>query len=429
MRLAALIACLALPVQAADFATLEGHGGPVMAVAVDGDRVLTASFDYSVALWQGGKPHFLEGHRAAVNSVAFLGADRAISGGDDFALMIWDLAGLQPLRRVEAHKGKIMAVRVSPDQNAIASASWDGTIGLWAAEGDPLGVIRPQAGAVNDVAFSVDGKRLWSAAANGTLTEWSLASREPVRVMAENGFGINRLAVDEAAGWIAYGGQDGTTRVLDLNTGEMRADLSGERKPILALALSPDRSLLAIGDGQGWIMVVATADWSVVRDFHAALHGPIWALAFTADGTGLIAGGIEDRAFVWPLASAGDDPQMAQTERAYHTAPSEVGNGERQFLRKCSVCHSLADDEVHRAGPSLHGLFGRKAGSLPDYPYSPAMRASGITWTAETVDKLFDLGPETFTPGSKMPMQRIARPQDRADLIAFLQRRTAPANE
>jgi cytochrome c len=49
---------------------------------------------------------------------------------------------------------------------------------------------------------------------------------------------------------------------------------------------------------------------------------------------------------------------------------------------------------------------------------------SDVIWTEETIDKLFDLGPDHYLPGTKMPMQRIARPGDRADLIEFLQTRT-----
>jgi cytochrome c len=234
------------------------------------------------------------------------------------------------------------------------------------------------------------------------------------------------LAVNEAAGWIAYGALDGGTRAIGLALGETLADLTLERRPVLAMALAPDGARLAVGDGEGYIMVVNTATWGIENDFRAAAHGPVWALAFTADGSGVLAGGIDDRAFLWPLDAGDDGPRMAELKRDFHTDPETVGNGERQFLRKCSVCHSLTPDTGRRAGPSLHGLFGRKAGTYPGYAYSPAMQAADLVWSDETIDRLFDLGPDHYTPGSKMPMQRIADPRDRADLIAFLKRETMP---
>ncbi len=190
------------------------------------------------------------------------------------------------------------------------------------------------------------------------------------------------------------------------------------------MALSPDGSELSVGDGQGFVMTVDTTSWDITGDYRAAANGPVWALSYTADGKSLIAGGIDDTAYVFPAHNALDAPIMSTETRAFLNDPDEMSNGERQFQRKCSICHSLADDDTRRAGPTLAGLFGRKAGSLTDYSYSETVRGLGFAWTEDTVDKLFDLGPDHFIPGSKMPMQRITRPEDRRDLIEFLKDNT-----
>ena len=78
----------------------------------------------------------------------------------------------------------------------------------------------------------------------------------------------------------------------------------------------------------------------------------------------------------------------------------------------------------HKAGPTLHGVFGRAAGTVPAYRYSQTLHGSDIVWTEDSIDALFDVGPDHYIPGSKMPMQVIAKPQDRADLIAFLKQNT-----
>ena len=100
--------------------TLDEHGGPVKGVAVsaDGRRALTASFDYSVILWdlQAGAPlAHLYGHDAAVNDIAFLPGNRAISASDDGTLAIWDLAGERRTARLTGHSGKVAAIATTPD--------------------------------------------------------------------------------------------------------------------------------------------------------------------------------------------------------------------------------------------------------------------------------------------------------------------------
>ena len=86
-----------------------------------------------------------------------------------------------------------------------------------------------------------------------------------------------------------------------------------------------------------------------------------------------------------------------------------MDNGEKQFARKCSVCHSLTASSKRRAGPTLYGVFGRKVGSVEDYPYSKELIDMDLVWDERTIDLLFKDGPDIVTPGSKMPVQRIQR--------------------
>lgn len=424
MRLLAfLLIWMAGIAQAEDgFVTLKGHGGPIKGIAVsrDGAQVLTASFDYSVGLWTLGKgdPRWLEGHRAAVNAVHFLDDGRIVSGGDDFSLRIW---GDTP-RELTGHQGKIMAL--ASHGALLASASWDGLIGLWDVEtGQNVGFLKGHAAGVNDVAFASDGSQLFSASSDGTIRRWDVKTLEQKQIEVKHGFGVNQLVVRSEAGWLAYGAVDGGTRAIDLATGEVKADLTLERRPVLAMAITPDGREIAVGDGQGYIMVVNSETWRITRDFRAAKRGPVWALAYSPDGKRIFAGGIADEAYAWPMESGGSRV-MAQAERAFLQDPDTLPNGARQFYRKCSICHTLTGDGARKAGPSLEGVFGRVAGTLPGYAYSEAMKDIGIVWSDETIDKLFDLGPDHYTPGSKMPMQRIAKAQDRIDLIEFLRENT-----
>ena len=176
-------------------------------------------------------------------------------------------------------------------------------------------------------------------------------------------------------------------------------------------------------------MVIDTGQMRISRDFRATRNGPIWALAFSVDGQNLHAGGIEDIVYSWPIATMDEHGTMAGTPRSFLEKPDTLGNGERQFKRKCSICHTLTQGSARKAGPSLHQLFGRRAGTVADYTYSETLNGSDIIWSAETINALFDLGPDHYIPGTKMPMQRIVKQSDRDDLITYLRENTAQGED
>jgi cytochrome c len=102
-------------------------------------------------------------------------------------------------------------------------------------------------------------------------------------------------------------------------------------------------------------------------------------------------------------------------------ADGDAARGEKKF-GDCAACHKL-EAGANNVGPSLHGIFTRKAGELADFRYSPAMKRSGITWSPETLDK-FIADPQAMVPANRMPYAGIADAGDRADLIAYLQKAT-----
>lgn len=95
-------------------------------------------------------------------------------------------------------------------------------------------------------------------------------------------------------------------------------------------------------------------------------------------------------------------------------APDAV-RGEQLYVR-CLACHALA---VDRVGPHHCGLFGRLAGSVPDFAYSPALKNSKIVWNDRTLDR-FLAQPLKMVPGSTMTYDGVPDPKERADLIAYL---------
>lgn len=97
-------------------------------------------------------------------------------------------------------------------------------------------------------------------------------------------------------------------------------------------------------------------------------------------------------------------------------AAGDAQRGE-QIYSRCLACHSL---ERNRTGPRHCGLIGRRAGSLPGFDYTQAMRDSGIVWSERTLDR-FLADPMGNVPGTAMTYAGIDDAQERADLIAYLE--------
>ncbi|WP_425039672.1 c-type cytochrome [Primorskyibacter sp. S187A] len=404
---------------AQDFTTLKGHGGPIMGLAVTpDDKVATASFDNSLGVWDGRAPTWLEGHDAAVTALLALPDGQLASGGDDFAVMLWDGPQGRVLGR---HKGKVTSLALSPDGRWLASGSWDGTVGLWPLQTGTARTLHIN-GNVNDIAFVEEGAGLLVATSQGRLSKFDVSGEDTPHPLVNHGFGINELVIGQ--GWIAYGAVDGGTRIVSQKDGAPLHDFTLDRRPVLAMVHHPETDQLAVGDGEGFIMIIDTKDWRIARDFKATRKGPVWALAFSQDGQTIHAGGLDDVAYSWPVALLGEFEPGISGARSFLRAADEMPNGERQFMRKCSICHALDAGPSRKAGPTLYNVFGRRAGALEGYRYSQILDGSDIVWTETTIDALFDEGPDHYIPGSKMPMQVIAKPQDRADLIAFLKEAT-----
>ncbi|MGB0629172.1 MAG: c-type cytochrome [Alphaproteobacteria bacterium] len=99
---------------------------------------------------------------------------------------------------------------------------------------------------------------------------------------------------------------------------------------------------------------------------------------------------------------------------------ADVKMGKKVF-NKCKACHTLVANK-HRIGPSLHGIFGRTAGTAEKYKFSKAMKksgADGLVWTEETLAKYL-VKPRAFVKGTKMIFAGIKKPTDMENLIAFL---------
>ncbi len=407
-------------------AQLRGHGGPVRSVAVsaDGKSAISGSFDTSAIRWsfeRNAAEQVLRFHESAVNAVAVLEDDRQVTGGEDGKVAIWKSGIPAPERTFEGHTAPVVSLAVSPDGNVIASASWDRSIRLWPLNAGESRVLNGHEQNVNGVAFTPDGKALVSAAYDATVRIWPLeGSGAPKIVTLPAPLNAVAIAPD---GEIAVAGANGRVYFLSPD-GEQRGELEVAEVPIISVAISPDGALVAAAGIRGSVGVIERVDRKLLR----TLVGPglpVWSVAFFPDSRTLLTGGTDRMLRRWD-AHSGEHIGAVAMSAAEDPLAAYKDHPGAQIYRACVACHTLSPDEGNRAGPTLHGIFGRRIASLPGYDFSPALRKMDIIWTPETVSKLFEVGPMKFTPGTKMPEQRIASPEDRAALMDFLEKATTP---
>lgn len=388
-----LAVCMLLAGQAAA-EDMRGHGGPVRAMVSQGDTVISGSFDTRAIRWQGILPaQVVRGHVGAVTAVVAL-AEGFATGGQDGQVMTWG-QGIDPLTTRAAHQAPVAALAVVP--GGVASGGWDGRVVLpdgraWEAhQGQVTGLAAFDGGLVS--AGTDLRLRFWDGA--GRLTASVDLDSPPAALVAE----------PDA---VIVAGADGVLRRITPRGVVTERSLSERPLPVVALARGP--GMLAASSVSGEVWLVDTETFTLQVRIETG-QGAVWAVAFAGDV--LLTGGNDGLIRRWRLDGT------ALGTGAGDSAQDDTSRG-AQVWRACAVCHTLNPDDGGRAGPTLHGVLGRKIGTAPGYAYSEALTRLAITWSPDTIAALFEHGPEAYTPGSRMPEQRLPDPLDRAALIDYL---------
>lgn len=424
LPLAALVAMFTVSGILPLSAQLQGHGGPIksLAISADGAFVISGSFDTSAIRWSLAKnsaQQVLRFHESAVNAVVIIPGGKLATGGEDGQVAIWNDGQPAPSTVLKGHTAPVVALAASRDGKWIASASWDRSIRLTPVDGGETKVLQGHQDNVNAIVFTPDGSALVSAGYDLTVRIWPLAKLD-APVIAQVPSPLNSIAIAND-GEIIAAGADGKVYFLSPE-GELRGSVQAAERPIISLAVSSDGRFVAAAAIAGSVAIIERKDRAVAR----TLVGPglpVWAVTFLPDSKTIVSGGNDRLVRRWNAESGEHLGEVAMRGPDNILSAFEGDRG-AEVYKACVACHTLSPDEGNRAGPTLHGIFGRKIATQPGYPFSDALKKMDIVWTPETVSKLFEVGPMAYTPGTKMPEQKIVSEDDRKALIEFLLKTT-----
>ncbi len=390
--------------------SLLGHGGPVGALAANDDMLVSGGFDTRAILWDLGSAsarNVTRFHDGNVTAVVILPDGGFATAGQDGRIAVWQFDARYPDFASDAGVSAVASLDVSPDGAVIAAGFWDGRILLLNRAHGDIQIHRAHSDRVTGIGFLPEGDFV-SVGGDLRLARWNrdfdLVARVDLPDLP-NGLAIsqNRVAVIFA---------EGALRLFSA-----QGDLLPERfltdRPLVALAATETDIAAAAIDGTVWLLQPKEL---VQREMFSAATGPVWGLALNASH--VFTSGADGAIRRWQLEDGSAlDPEQGTTQTVYAD-----GSRGAEIWQACAVCHSLEPDDHSRAGPGLHGIFGQQIASQPGYEYSEALQDLDIVWTQQTVSELFEFGPEAYTPGSRMPEQRIADPKDRQALVEFLAR-------
>ena len=302
--------------------TLPGHSDDVQRVVFspDGRTLASSSYlDETVRIWDvhtGEHKRTLTGHTGDIEGLAFSpdGKTLVSSGSGDGTIRFWDVSTGDETGTVAGHTDSVFSVAFNPDEKFFASGYADGSIRFWDAEtGRHLKTFKKGYDDASGLVFSLDGKTLAYAAGLDIRLQDARTGEEKM-LLTGHKRGMQSMALSPDGDILASGSEDMTIRLWDMHTGEHKKTLSGHKHRVYSVAFSPDGKTLASGSDDNTIRLwdVDTGETQRILTGHAGEfevdNGPfsvegVKSVAFSPDGKTLASGGGDNVIHLWDIGT------------------------------------------------------------------------------------------------------------------------------
>lgn len=342
--------------------SVYGHTAGIesIAVSIDGEKIVSASSDHTIRVWDmrnGNVLNVLEGHTWTVESIAISrNGEKIVSASGDNTVRIWDAKTGELLSTLEGHSEIVCCVAISPDGTKIASGSFDDTVRIWEMKtGKLIRTLRAHTSTVHSITFSFDGKKLLTSSYDHTIKIWDIKTFKNLLVLEGHNDWVECATISQDGKRIVSCGGDKTVRVWDGETGTELMTLRGHTSNIWSVAISPDGKKIVSGSSDQTIRIwdMGTGKKLLVLKGHT---GFVKSVALSADGRKIVSGSWDRTIRVW-------DIQTGECLMIFDGQGNSVRNVtvslDGRFIVGC------ADDRVIRVwdaanGKLLHILEGHK---------------------------------------------------------------------
>ncbi|WP_242890808.1 NB-ARC domain-containing protein [Actinomadura litoris] len=345
---------------------ISGHASPVIAVAFnfDGTRVLTASRDGAVRVWEiatGRELHTPTGHTSGLRAEA-LNADgtRALTGDFDGTTRIWETATGRELHTLTGDTGGLRAVALNADGTRALTVAFDGTTRTWeTATGREPHTLTGHTSGLRAVALNADGTRALTVAFDGTTRIWETATGRKIHTLTGHTGAVNAVAFNTDGTRALTGHHDGTTRVWDLTQSAQQGSSveSFGSDPVITISADGARALTGRHDGTVLVWEVATG-----RELHTLPRHTrgVSAVAFDADGTRALTGDFDGTTRIWETATGRKLHTLtgntgAVYSAAFNTDGTRALTGHHDGTTR--IWETATGRELHTLTDSLRGVY------------------------------------------------------------------------
>jgi WD40 repeat protein/mono/diheme cytochrome c family protein len=290
-----------------------GHDGAVecVAFAPDGKRAVSGGDDRTLRLWDvatGKELRRFEGHRDAVVAAAFSADGRFIaSGSRDRTVRLWNVESGRETSRLEGHTGSVRCVAIAASGQFLLSGGEDAVVRLWDVErAREIRSFTGHTGAITAVVFSPGDSQALSASLDRSVRLWSVKSGRELRRYEGHTREVHAVAFSPDGSRILSGGNDHVVRLWDKDTARELKRFEGHANAVIRVAFSPDGKQVLSGSSQYQSADKVIRSWDADTGKEQRSWGPgegeqVWCLAFSSDGTHALSGNSAKSLHLWKL--------------------------------------------------------------------------------------------------------------------------------